>query len=93
MLQNGRALCEGKWIPPMAPSGPGTTFCAAVWSATLLLAACTTPPTQPSLDAPSANKQAAEEVRRICALPASARQAEIDRVQKKYGLVVDCPDR
>jgi hypothetical protein len=35
-------------------------------------------------------KQAAQEVRRVCALPPAQRDAELERINKESGIVVQC---
>lgn len=58
--------------------------------AVLVVAACSTAAQRKAADIAAINKQAAQEIKRICALPEPERQAEIKRVKDESGVVVYC---
>lgn len=59
---------------------------AAIFS----VGACTTPAQRTATENASIEKQAAQEVRRICALPEAEREAELKKITKESGLSVYC---
>lgn len=55
-----------------------------------LLCACTTEAHRRAAEHAAVEKEAAQEVRRICALPPAERQAELAKISKDSGIVVQC---
>jgi hypothetical protein len=62
----------------------------AILLVSLLVYGCADQPRHKAADA-RVRKQVSEEVARICALPESERQTEIDRVHTEAGMVIICP--
>lgn len=56
----------------------------------LALAACTTPQQQKREQNQAVKTEAAQEIRRICALPEAERKAEIEKVKKDSGMTIVC---
>jgi hypothetical protein len=56
----------------------------------IVLAACSTAGQRKATENASIQQDAAAEIRRICALPESERQAEIQKVKDEAGVVVAC---
>lgn len=56
----------------------------------LVLGACSTAAQRRAAETAEIEKEAAQEVRRICALPDSAREAEIKKIKDESGMMVDC---
>jgi hypothetical protein len=44
----------------------------------------------PPEGASEVRRDVSSEIKRLCALPSPDRQAEIDRVEKEFGVVVSC---
>jgi hypothetical protein len=55
-----------------------------------VLCACTTAPHRRAAENAAIQKEAAREIKRICALPPLERAAELDRINKESGIVVQC---
>jgi hypothetical protein len=79
---------------PAARDPPAGEFSMAPKVPTLagliVLAACSTAGQRQTAENASIQQDAAMEVRRICALSESERQAEIQKVKKEAGVVVAC---
>ena len=56
----------------------------------IVLAACSTAGQRRAAENATIQQNAATEVRRICALPESERQAEIQKIKDEAGVVVAC---
>jgi hypothetical protein len=56
----------------------------------MVLAACSTTGQRKAAENSSIQQNAVTEVRRICALPESERQAEIQKIKEEAGVVVAC---
>jgi hypothetical protein len=59
----------------------------------LAAAACTNSERRQENENTAVKNELSREVQRICALPVSQRQGEIDRVLRDSGLVIVCPER
>jgi len=66
---------------------------ASVLLAVAALCGCAAPLDRPTPDVDNINKDATDELRRICSLPEPDRQAEIDRVKTEHGMVLYCPKK
>lgn len=55
-----------------------------------VLCACTTATQRRAAENAAVQKEAAREITRICALPPPERAAELDRINKESGIVVQC---
>jgi hypothetical protein len=56
----------------------------------ILLTACSTAGQRGAAENATIQQNAAKEIRRICALPESERQAEIQKIKDEAGVVVAC---
>jgi hypothetical protein len=56
----------------------------------LVLCACSTAAQRRAGQNAEIEKEAAKQMRRICALPVSAREAEIKRLEDESGVTVNC---
>ena len=63
-----------------------------IFATLILLVGCPTSKQREAAENAAIEKHAAEEVRRICALPPAQRDAEIERINKESGIVVYCGD-
>lgn len=86
-----------KFVSSACHSGPHETKAPAtslprflLLSAYVLLTACTTSQQRRAQENEAIQMRAAKEIARICALPQSDRQAEIDKIKKESGIVVYC---
>jgi outer membrane biogenesis lipoprotein LolB len=61
-------------------------------SAWLLLAGCQTAQQRKAAENAAVNKQAAEEIARICALHGTEREAELKKLKAASGLDLYCPN-
>jgi uncharacterized lipoprotein YajG len=59
----------------------------------MLLAACATEQQRRAQKNEAIKAQAAQEIRRICALPESEREAEVERIKKESGMVIYCGNK
>jgi hypothetical protein len=69
---------------------------SSVWLAVLtlavvVLAACETEAERRAKENAAVNKQAGDEIARICALPEDQRDAELNRIRVQSGVVLYCP--
>lgn len=55
-----------------------------------VLCGCATEAQHRATENAAVQKEAAKEIKRICALPASERAAELERINKESGIVVQC---
>ena len=55
-----------------------------------VLCGCTTEGQRRAAENAAVQKEAAREIKRICALPPPERAAEIERINKESGMVVQC---
>lgn len=55
-----------------------------------LLGGCATEAQRRAAENAAIEKQATQEMRRICALPRAEREAELERITSKSGIVVEC---
>lgn len=55
-----------------------------------LLSGCTTEPHRDEAESAAIQKEVAQEIKRICALPPIERDAELQRLNKELGIVVEC---
>lgn len=58
--------------------------------ALVLLAACTTAMHRKAVERAAIQKEAAQEVGRICALPPAEREAELGKIEAESGIVIQC---
>ena len=56
----------------------------------IVLGACSTAAQRRAAETAEIEKEAAKEIRRICALPESARAAEIKKLQDESSMTVNC---
>jgi len=56
----------------------------------IVLGACSTAAQRRAAQTAEIEKEAAKEIRRICALPGSARETEIKRLEDESGMTVNC---
>jgi hypothetical protein len=56
-----------------------------------VLAACETQAERRAKENAAFQKQAGDEITRICALPADQREAELKKLQAQSGVVIYCP--
>ena len=57
----------------------------------LSLSGCSTPQGRRSAETEEINRQAAEEIERICALHGAAREAELKKLKQQSGFELYCP--
>jgi hypothetical protein len=55
-----------------------------------VLSGCSTEAHRRAAEAAAIQKEAAREIKRICALPLAERAAELERINKESGIVVQC---
>jgi hypothetical protein len=67
-----------------------TLLPAALILLATVFTACSTTAQYPSAENAAIEKDAAQEIHRICALPESQRQAEIQKIRVASGVVVTC---
>jgi len=67
-----------------------TPISVPVVAALVLLGGCITEAQRRAAENAAIQKQAAHEVRRICALPPAERDAELQRIEKESGIVLHC---
>jgi len=67
-----------------------TLLPAALILLAMVLTACSTTAERGAGENTAIQKEAAQEIRRICALPEPERQAEMQRVKNESGVVVQC---
>jgi hypothetical protein len=59
-------------------------------AALMLLSACTTPAQRRAAENTAVQKEAAQEITRICALPDADREAAIKKLKAESGMVIYC---
>jgi hypothetical protein len=57
------------------------------------LAACETPAERQARERARIDKEAAEEITRICALPEDQREAELKKIKEQSGMVLYCGNK
>ncbi len=62
----------------------------ALLAGVIVVGACSTPAQRRAAETADIEREAAQEIRRICALPESARETEIKKVEDESGMVVNC---
>jgi hypothetical protein len=67
-----------------------TPLQVSIIAALALLGGCTTEAQRKVAENMAIQKQAAQEVRRICALPQAQREAELRRLRAESAIVVEC---
>lgn len=55
-----------------------------------LLSSCATESHRRASESAAAEKEVAQETRRVCALPSAERDAELERIDKEFGIAVHC---
>ncbi len=81
-------------VPLVLPAMQFSIFTPIVFTiGVVTLAACHTAVQRRATENAAIQSEAAQEVRRICALPASDRQAQIQRIRTESGVVMTCPNR
>lgn len=55
-----------------------------------LLSSCATESQRRAMENAAAERDVAQEMRRVCALPVAERDAEIQRIEKEFGVAVHC---
>lgn len=55
-----------------------------------VLCGCATEGQRRAAENEAVQKEAAQEIKRICAMPPAERQAELERINKESGIVVQC---
>ena len=55
-----------------------------------LMSSCATESHRRAMESAAAEREVAQEMRRVCALPPAERDAELERINKEFGVSVHC---
>ena len=80
-------MADAGWLWPAV----GTTVAGV--AIVLALLGCTTPAQRQAAENARVEKQAAQEINRICALPEAEREAELKKIKDQSGMVLYCGNK
>jgi hypothetical protein len=68
----------------------GGTASLLMLASVIVLGACSTAAERRAAQTTEIEKEAAKEIRQICALPEPAREAQIKKLEDAFGMTLDC---